>query len=270
MNNYLISVDQLAACYQHDDVIVVDCRFSLADTGQGQALYRQSHIPGASYLHLEKDLSAPKQRHGGRHPLPDINKLEALFSGLGINARTRVIAYDDSRFAFAARLWWLLRYVGHEQVQLLDGGFKAWCEQGLAVTASEPANTAQPFVARPRPQLVVDINEVKTVPHSPGAVLIDSREAKRFLGIEEPIDPVAGHINGAENYPWQDVTDAKGFFLGADQQRARWGSLLTRDEIVVYCGSGVTACVNLFSLATVGREDAKLYTGSWSDWCSFL
>jgi thiosulfate/3-mercaptopyruvate sulfurtransferase len=270
MGRYLINVDQLEACYQRDDVVVIDCRYSLGDTHQGQVLYQQSHIPGAHYLHLDRDLSGPKSRHGGRHPLPEVSQLEALFSSLGINASSHVIAYDDSRFGFAARLWWLLRYLGHEQVQLLDGGFHAWCEQGLAVTGSVSPRTEQIFKARPRPELVVGINEVKTIPHMAGSVLIDSREEKRFLGEEEPIDPVAGHINGAKNYPWQQVADERGFFLEEGRQRARWGELLGQQELVVYCGSGVTACVNLLSLAMVGREDAKLYAGSWSDWCSYL
>jgi thiosulfate/3-mercaptopyruvate sulfurtransferase len=270
MDKYLINVDQLAACYQRDNVLVIDCRYSLADTLQGEALYRQAHIPGAHYLHLDRELSGSKSLHGGRHPLPEVSQLEILFSNLGISASSHVIAYDDSRFGFAARLWWLLRYLGHEKVQLLDGGFNAWREQGLAVARTVPQRSVQVFKASPRPELVVDINEVKTVPHMSSSVLIDSREAKRFLGEEEPIDPVAGHINGAKNYPWQQVTDERGFFLGEDRQKSRWGDVLGQQELVVYCGSGVTACVNLLSLAIVGREDAKLYAGSWSDWCSYL
>ena len=270
MSKYLINADQLAACYQRDDVLVMDCRYSLADTLQGESLYRHSHIPGAHYLHLDRDLSGLKSQHGGRHPLPEVSQLEALFSTLGINAGSHVIAYDDSGFGFAARLWWLLRYLGHEQVQLLDGGFNAWCEQGLPVTEAVERKSAQLFKARPRPELVTSINEVKTVPHITGAVLIDSRDEKRFLGVEEPIDPVAGHICGARNYPWQQVTDERGFFLDEARQRARWGEVLGQQELVVYCGSGVTACVNLLSLAILGREDARLYAGSWSDWCSYL
>ena len=270
MTNFLIDHHQLAACYRAEDVIVIDCRFSLADTGHGEALYGQSHIPGAHYLHLERDLSGPQQQHGGRHPLPGISQLEMLFSAVGINADSRVVAYDDSRFGFAARLWWLLRYLGHDQVQLLNGGFRAWNDSDLPVSGQTVIANPGNFIARPRPDLLVDINQVKTVPHSIDSVLIDSREEKRFLGLEEPIDPVAGHINGAKNHPWQEVTDEQGFFLDLPAQQARWGEVLNQDEIVVYCGSGVTACVNLLSLAGLGRDDAKLYAGSWSDWCSFL
>jgi thiosulfate/3-mercaptopyruvate sulfurtransferase len=155
-------------------------------------------------------------------------------------------------------------------VQLLDGGFKAWSEQGLPLVDSVSRRSAKGFKARPRPELLASINEVKTIPHMAGSVLIDSREEKRFLGVEEPIDPVAGHINGAKNYPWQQVTDERGFFLNEAAQKSRWGKLLGQQELVVYCGSGVTACVNLWSLAMLDREDAKLYAGSWSDWCSYL
>lgn len=267
MARYLISPQALAAL---DDVSIMDCRFSLVDPALGQHQYHQGHIQGAHYLHLDRDLSASKARHGGRHPLPDPETLAARLRELGVSITRPVVCYDDQRLAFASRAWWLLRWLGHPDVRVLDGGFAAWREAGLAVSAALPDSPCGDFVARPDARRWVDINEVKTVPHRSDAALIDAREAKRFRGDEEPIDPVAGHIAGAVNLPWQDVTDAQGRFRDSNDQAVRWGELLARDELVVYCGSGVTACVNLLALAELGRDDARLYPGSWSDWCSYL
>jgi len=267
----LISVAELAACYRDDNVVVADCRFALGDPGLGEREYRAGHIPGSRYLHLDRDLSGPKGVHGGRHPLPSVAALAAKLSALGIGSDppTRVIAYDDSGFAFASRLWWLLRYLGHERVQVLDGGWRAWREAGMPVDTAAPAPVEARFVARPRPELLLDVEQIKTLSAAPDAVLVDSREERRFLGLEEPIDPVAGHIPGARNFPWQQVSDTAGFFRAPDEQRRRWGDAADQRQIAVYCGSGVTACVNLLALAEIGRADARLYAGSWSDWCSY-
>jgi len=278
MSSNIISAAELAKCYRDQDVVVVDCRFALSDPKLGERQYREAHIPGASYLHLDRDLSGEKSLHGGRHPLPDIETLAAKLSSIGVNSQppTLVVAYDDSRFGFAARLWWLLRYCGHTRVKVLDGGFAAWRAAGLLLSG-ENSGSNEKAVARAghfQPQLqadrVVDINVVKKLNENAGAVLIDAREERRYLGLEEPIDPVAGHIPGAKNFPWQTVTDDTAFIRTTDEQRVRWGDVADADDIVVYCGSGVTACVNLLSLAEIGRDDAKLYAGSWSDWCSYL
>jgi thiosulfate/3-mercaptopyruvate sulfurtransferase len=274
MFRFLISVDELVGIYQSPNVVVIDCRFSLADDTEGERLYRQTHIPGAYYLHLNRDLSGVVGEHGGRHPLPDTPSLISKLEGLGVSHNTQVVIYDDSRLAFASRLWWWLRYVGHENVKILNGGFRAWCDRQCPISSEVPSSEVpvrgDKMGGDIRANSVVDINTVKTVPNTEGSVLVDSRERERFLGIKEPIDPVAGHINGAVNYPWQEVTDEKGFFLDLNQQRRRWQALTAADELVVYCGSGVSACVNLLSLAELGRDDAKLYVGSWSDWCSYL
>lgn len=271
MSNNIISVDELAACYRAPDVIVVDCRFALADPALGERQYAEAHIPGAVYLHLDRDLSGTKSTHGGRHPLPDIGALAAKLSAAGINSEppTRVIAYDDSRFGFAARLWWLLRYLGHERVQVLDGGFAAWRAASLPVSNVPAQPRVARFISRVQKDRVVDIDYVKKLGEHSGAVLVDSREERRYLGLEEPIDPIAGHIPGARNFPWQQVTDDAAFVQSTGAQQQRWGAVASAEEIVVYCGSGVTACVNLLSLAEIGRDDAKLYVGSWSDWCSY-
>lgn len=272
MSSWLISVAELAECYQRDNVVVIDCRFTLADPQAGESQYAADHIPGSRYAHLDRDLSGPRGVHGGRHPLPDEQALTATFGALGISSEppSLVVAYDDSRFAFASRLWWLLRYCGHDNVKVLDGGYRAWRDANLPIDRELPKTKTATFVAKTRPQMVIAIEAVKNIHAQPDSVLIDSREAPRFLGIEEPIDPVAGHIDGAVNYPWQQVSDETGLFNPIAAQRARWGGVAEANNIVVYCGSGVTACANLLSLAEIGRDDARLYAGSWSDWCSYL
>ena len=269
MSRWMISAEQLQQL-PSDDVVIIDCRFSLQDSDEGERLYREAHIPGAHYLHLERDLSAPKLAHGGRHPLPAVDVVEARLRELGVGPDTLVVSYDDSRLAFASRCWWLLRYLGHDKLRVLDGGFQAWQEAQFATDDTVPVAQAGDFVADVRDYMVVDINTVKTIPLSADAVLIDSRERARFIGQEEPIDPIAGHINGAKNYPWLEVTNDTAKLCPEVQQRERWGEVLRQNNIVCYCGSGVTACVNLLSLAETGREDAQLYVGSWSDWCSYL
>lgn len=272
MNRWLIAVEELAQCQRRGGVVVLDCRFALADPQAGERQYAEGHIPGSHYAHLDRDLSGPRAAHGGRHPLPVMPALVAAFDRWGISSdpQTLVVVYDDSRFAFAARAWWLLRYCGHDNVRVLDGGYGAWRAAGLPVTRELPAAGHGGFVARMRAEMVVDRDAVMALPRDADHRLIDSREAPRFLGLEEPIDPHAGHIDGALNYPWQQVADESGRFATEDAQRARWQDVAEAKNIVVYCGSGVTACVNLLSLAAIGRDDARLYAGSWSDWCSYF
>lgn len=251
-------------------IAIVDCRFALTDPDLGQEQYRTAHILGSHYLDLNRDLSSPTREHGGRHPLPDDRVLGEKLATMGIDDRTLVIAYDDSRFAFAARLWWLLRYYGHDRVAVLDGGYRNWVAAGYPVTAELPQISRRGnFQPQPQPHRIVDIAGVRAIQHSPAHALIDSREPDRYLGKTEPIDPVAGHIPGAVNYPWQDVSTPAGFALPIERQRNRWAAILSGVEPIVYCGSGVTACVNLLSLEIAGIDRAKLYPGSWSDWCSY-
>ena len=266
------TVVSAAWLYEHindPDVAIADCRFSLAESELGQQQYKTSHIPGASYFDLNKDLSSPVQQHGGRHPLPDSEVLAQKLSAMGVDDRTLVVAYDDSRFAFAARLWWLLRYLGHERVAVLDGGFKAWQSLELPVTDAIPQKSPKQFTWQLQPSLRVDIAEVKARKDLPGVTLIDSRESDRYRGEREPIDPIAGHIPGAVNYPWQDVSRGDGYLYSPQEQFQKWLPLQNQ-EIIVYCGSGVTACVNLLSLHLAGIDTSTLYVGSWSDWCSYL
>ena len=273
LNSSLVTADLLNSYLTENstiDIKIIDCRFSLGDSDLGRKQYQTAHIPGAEYLDLNRDLSSPAQIHGGRHPLPDDRILGAKLAAMGINADTLVIAYDDSRFAFAARLWWLLRYCGHERVAILDGGYGNWVKAGYAVTADRSTtDTPGNFQPQIQPNWTVDIDVVRTISDSPAHILIDSREPDRYLGNTEPIDPVAGHIPSAVNYPWQGVSTPEGFALPIAAHQQRWAAISPDIEPIVYCGSGVTACVNLFSLHLAGIEPAKLYPGSWSDWCSY-
>jgi thiosulfate/3-mercaptopyruvate sulfurtransferase len=269
-NSLVVSPQWLLEHLNEEQVVVVDCRFSLADPQLGKQQYQASHIPGAYYLDLNLDLSSPVSEHGGRHPLPNVVELANKLSSIGINSQqTLVVAYDDSRLAFAARLWWLLRYLGHDRVAVLDGGFAGWKQNSYAVCDVVPPARNGSFIPQPLRHLLANATDVKNRKDSPGVVLVDSRERDRYLGISEPIDKVAGHIPAAVNYPWQDVTNANGYLIGISEQISRWQDIANKNEILVYCGSGVTACVNLLSLELAGIGNAKLYAGSWSDWISY-
>lgn len=269
-NSLIVSNQWLFENLNDPNIAVFDCRFSLANPQQGKQEYQTSHIPGSYYLDLNQDLSSSVQKHGGRHPLPNIDEFADKLSAMGVNSQqTLVIAYDDSRLAFASRLWWLLRYLGHEKVVVLDGGFNGWLASEYPVTAEVPAQRNGKFIPQLQTQMIVDREAVINRKDSPQTTLIDSRENDRYQGIREPIDKIAGHIPGALNYPWKEVTDSKGYLLPQPQQSNRWSQLENNQEIMVYCGSGVTACVNLLSLELAGIHTGKLYPGSWSDWISY-
>jgi len=267
---FVMTASRLLEHLNDPQVVIVDCRFSLANPQLGQEQYAISHIPGAFYLDLNQDLSSPVQQHGGRHPLPDPIELANKLGAIGVySQKTLVVAYDDSRCAFASRLWWLLRYLGHEQVAVLDGGFAGWQKAGYPVTDVVPQAEPAEFIPQRQPSLLVDIDYIKQQKDLPGVILVDSREPERYRGDREPIDKIAGHIPGAVNYPWQEVTDAVGYLQPISEQCDRWAQIQPNTEILVYCGSGVTACVNLLSLEITGIKGGKLYAGSWSDWISY-
>lgn len=268
----LVTAAWLAQHLDDPKVVVADCRFALANPAQGPQQYAAGHISGAWYLDLNQDLSSPVQSHGGRHPLPDLDTFGKRLTAMGVQSNspepTLIVAYDDSRFAFASRLWWLLRYLGHDYVAVLDGGWSGWVQGGYPTSTELPAPRPGNFVPAPRHDWVVDI---ETVRHRPeGTLLIDSRSPERYRGEVEPIDPVAGSIPGAVNYFWQDVSAENGQMKPADELSQHWASLNDAEAVIVYCGSGVTACVNLLAQAVAGRSPAKLYPGGWSDWCSYL
>lgn len=266
----LVSVSWLADHLNDANLVIADCRFSLMEPNLGREQYATAHIPGAHYLDLNQDLSSPVQVHGGRHPLPDIEQFTKTMRDLGVTSeQTYVVAYDDSCFAFASRLWWLLRYLGHDRVAVLDGGFETWQASGLPVTQTIPIAQPGAFTPSVRSHWVVTIDDVTSRGQTSGVALVDAREGDRYRGEREPIDPIAGHIPGAVNYFWQEATDDHSIAYSPEKQRSRWQPLAEADEIMVYCGSGVTACVNLLSLDLAGITTGKLYAGSWSDWCSY-
>lgn len=259
---------------QHLDsgLIVIDCRFSITGPELGQQEYDAGHIPGAYYLDLNRHLSSTVQAHGGRHPLPHWPKFVGNLNLMGIQSspQTPVVIYDASWFAFAARLWWMLRYLGHENIALLNGGINAWIEAGLPLSDETPRPQVGRFVPQLQADWIVDINYVRQHKDSLGTMVIDSRSAERFLGEREPIDPIAGSVPGAVNYFWKDVSTEAGRLKAPDDLATHWRALDDADEVIVYCGSGVTACVNLFSQVVAGKPMGKLYPGGWSDWCSYL
>jgi thiosulfate/3-mercaptopyruvate sulfurtransferase len=249
--------------------VIFDCRFALTDPEAGSNDYLAGHITGAYYLDLNRDLSAPAAKHGGRHPLPEPQVFAATLARFGVDKLTQVIAYDDSRFAFASRLWWMMRSLGYTPPLLVNGGYTGWLNSGgVPETVESEPRPCLPATVNAYEQRV-DIDGLRAA-LAAGALLVDSREAARYQGLEEPIDPVAGHIPGAINRPWQGVTGDHGLVQAETEQREHWGDALDSRQLVVYCGSGVTACVNLFSLALLGRDEAQFYAGSWSDWCSYL
>ncbi|HKX17122.1 MAG TPA: sulfurtransferase [bacterium] len=266
----LVNVQSLVRRLDDPSVVSADCRFDLTKPDAGRAAYDDAHIPGAVVLDLARDLSAPEQVHGGRHPLPDRDAFCHILGALGIDGSVTVVAYDapKSGVTGAARLWWMLRYLGHDQVYVLDGGWPAWVAARGAVSREVPARAARRFVPRPRPEMAVGVDDVRRIVARGGAGIVDSRAPERYRGEVEPIDPVAGHVPGAVNLPWGDALGADGCFKPAAVLAERFSGL-AGENVVVYCGSGVTACANLLAMDEAGLDGARLYPGSWSDWCSY-
>ncbi|MDI3257997.1 MAG: sulfurtransferase, partial [Kyrpidia sp.] len=251
--NPLVTVGWLNDHLGRDDTVVVDCRFTLNEPDAGEARYLQGHVPGAVYLHLERDLCGPKGK-GGRHPLSDPALLAKVFGDAGIGTGKTVVAYDDQTGEFAARLWWTLRYLGHDDVRVLDGGYAAWLAAGFPTNREIPVPKPAVFVPRVRPEMAVDAGGVAGA--GAGTVLVDSRAPERYTGEQETIDPVGGHIPGAVNFFWKEGLDADGRWKEPEDQRRRFADLAEAREIIVYCGSGVTACANLLALELAGISGA--------------
>lgn len=251
------------------NVVIADCRFILGQPDAGRTAYETGHIPGAVYFDLERDLSGPIGQHGGRHPLPDIVAFAKTLGQAGIDSSKTVVVYDDQGGAMASRLWWMLRYAGHDNVKLLDGGYGSWQSAWHPVSTEAPQVRETVFEAVPQPDMLLSTEDVKSRLGKAGTTLIDSREPRRYLGLEEPIDPVAGHIPGAVNHFWKQSLDESGRWKRAEGQRERFAGLKRDEEVVVYCGSGVTACPNVLALTEAGFTNVKLYGGSWSDWISY-
>jgi thiosulfate/3-mercaptopyruvate sulfurtransferase len=265
----LISAADLAAATGPTAPVIVDCRFNLLQPDAGRAAYDSGHIPGAWYADLNRDLSGPRQAHTGRHPLPEPEQLRALFGGFGIGPATRVVAYDEGGGGLAARLWWLLRWMGHGHVVLLDGGLAAWQNAGFPLSRAAPVARPAVFQGEPGHMPVLDTAQVVAGLAGDAIRLLDARAEERFLGRVEPIDAVAGHVPGAMNVPFGGNLAADNRFKTPEQLAQRYAPVVEgRDpeEIVVMCGSGVTACHGIFALELAGRPGAALYPGSWSEW----
>jgi thiosulfate/3-mercaptopyruvate sulfurtransferase len=269
MYTTLIQPAELARIASDDNVAILDCRHDLGRPQWSDEAYAAGHIPGAVQAHLDRDLSAPIGPQTGRHPLPDVAKLAETLGRWGIDANVQVVAYDQGNGAYGARAWWLLRWLGHEKVAVLDGGFAAWQEAGLPVSRERATRKPRTFTPRLRDGAFVTAAQVQQALANESITLVDARGADRFAGENETIDPVAGHVPGATNRPFAKNLDARSRFLPADELRRQWTQVLgTRPpaEVVAMCGSGVTACHNLLALELAGLPGAKLYAGSWSEW----
>jgi len=270
----LMQAGELAAEIERNPaaLLVCDCSFDLGAPQAGRQAYEQGHVPGAVHVDLERDLSIAPTGRNGRHPLPRAEDFAARMAALGAGSATRIVAYDASGGMFAARLWWMLRWVGHAQAAVLDGGLQAWREAGLPLsTGAEPARPAGDFQVRPPLAATVDYADVRARLEDGRRVLIDARGADRYRGENETLDPVGGHIPGARNRPYRDNLAADGRFKPAAELRAEFEAVLagaSPADSVAQCGSGVTACHNLLAMEAAGLAGAALYPGSWSEWCA--
>ena len=266
----LVSPAQLAAHLDDPRWIVFDCRFDLADTNAGRREYTQSHLAGARYAHLDEDLAGARTGTNGRHPLPDPDKFSEKLAAFGLSKGMQAVAYDASGGFYAARLWWMLRWVGHVQAAVLDGGWKAWLAAGLPVTVHLPVATAGDFSGTAN-DLTVDVDFMLSRIGQAGDLVIDARSPDRFRGENETLDPVGGHIPGATNRFFKDNLASDGSFRPAAELRSEFATLIgatSPQRVVHQCGSGVTACHNLLAMEIAGLTGSKLYPGSWSEWCS--
>lgn len=266
MHKTLLTPAALAPHLGDPTWVVVDCRFDLANPAWGEDQYLAGHVPGARYAHLDRDLSGVKTGTNGRHPLPTVADMAARFGAMGIGARTQVVAYDQDSGMYAARLWWMLRFMGHDAVAVLDGGLARWVAEGGSLQPGRVTPTPAAFVAAPRTDWCLTVQQVAA---GEPRLLIDARAPDRFRGENETIDPVAGHIPGARNHWFQQNLTEDKRFKSAEELRAQWTADLAGTppgDLVMYCGSGVTACHNLLSMEVAGLPGARIFPGSWSEW----
>lgn len=271
MHTTIVSVDELFAHLEDRAWVLVDCRHLLQDFDAGRRMYEAAHIPGAFFAHGEEDLAGEKTGTNGRHPMPDPQRFAAFLRELGVNDDTQIVAYDAGADMWAARFWYICRYIGHDAAAVLDGGFAAWSGMGKPVTAQVPARPGNGTItARVRPELAVDANAVLESLQSKSFSLLDARGADRFKGQNETIDPVGGHIPGAINRPFRaNYNGPFGQFKSADQLRGEFDAIgIAPDRLVHQCGSGVSATVNLLAMEIAGLQGTRVYPGSWSEWCA--
>lgn len=266
----LVSTAQLASHFDDPAWVVFDCRHDLANPDSGTQAYATAHIPGARFLHLDRDLSAPTTGKNGRHPLPDPQAFMRTLGAAGVDSNKQVIAYDAQTGVYAARLWWMLRWLGHDNVAVLDGGYAKWTREARPVTGAPPQPAPARFAGRPR-AISVDADEVMRSLGQPGRILVDARAPDRYRGENETLDPVGGRIRGSLNRFFRNNLDPSGCFKPAVELRQAFTALLDAvppDAVVHSCGSGVSACHNLLAMEIAGLSGSRLYPGSWSEWCS--
>jgi thiosulfate/3-mercaptopyruvate sulfurtransferase len=266
----VIKIQELKDHLEDPNWVIIDCRYSIAEPDLGYQEYRQGHIPGALYVSLEEELTGeiiPGKT--GRHPLPQLKDIVERLSSWGVNQDTQVVVYDHSTGAFAARLWWILNWLGHEKVAVVNGGWEAWVKDIGQIENMENSSKPSKFIPTVREDLAVDAQFVDSIRSDPGYLLLDSRSPERYHGIEEPIDPIAGHIPGAVSVPYHDNLTDEGLFKSEREIRDRFSGVLgdiSPANTIFYCGSGVSAIHNLIAMRMAGFEMAKLYPGSWSEW----
>ena len=267
----LINTENLSKHLRDPDWVIFDCRHDLSDLGKGERQYREGHIPGAGYASVDIDLSGEKTGTNGRHPLPSPAAFTAFLARHGVSNTSTIVAYDDVGGQFASRLWWLARWIGMKNVLLLDGGIPKWTADGGTLSTDVPAPTPAPLRGQPDPQMVWSAADVLAHLDDGDTALIDARAAERYRGETEPIDPVAGHIPNAANRFYKSNLNADLTFRAAEEIRNEFLVLTNQkraDQVVHYCGSGVTACANLFAMEYAGLPGSKLFPGSWSEWVS--
>ncbi len=268
-NKTLISVDELNKELINPNLIIIDCSFDLSDPTWGYKNYLNGHIPGAFFADLDKHLSSKVTLNSGRHPLPDEKQFISFCSLLGITFTSQVVLYDTVSGAFAGRLWWLLRSYGHSDVRLLDGGLKAWIDKGYPTDSDKPLSTSTDFEGKFSKKLLISTAEMEDIVNNNIYLIIDARSPARYSGEEEPIDAIAGRIPGAINIFHQENLDDNGLFKSPDSLRKIYRSAINEinpENVIVYCGSGVTSCLDLVALSVLGVDNARLYLGSWSEW----
>ncbi|MFY0781919.1 sulfurtransferase [Peribacillus simplex] len=267
---YIMEKEELLPLLDSSDIRICDCRFRLGSPDAGFNEYQKDHISGAVYFDLEKDLSGQVQEHGGRHPLPDLETFKNKLESNGITNDTVLVAYDGGEGSFASRFVWLLSYLGHQKVHVLNGGYRAWKDADYPIDSNQTNYIQTQYHIDLNQTVFASFQKVKdyTMNRVDHVVLMDSRESKRYEGIEEPIDKKAGHIPGAVNKVWSNVLE-NGYYKKKEDLRANFSSIGMDKEIIVYCGSGVTASPNYIALKEAGYKDVKIYIGSFSDWISY-
>ena len=265
----VISTEQLNQHLLDPQWVVIDCRFTLTETEAGRSAYAKSHLPGARYAHLDQDLSGTKTGHNGRHPLPDIQSFTQTLGNWGIDQATQVVVYDDSFGAIAVRLWWMLRWMGHDAVALLDGGLPKWQREQRLTVQDLPQVIPKIFAPQVRHALLAETDSVLKATETQSHLIVDARAEMRFIGEIEPLDAVAGHIPGAKNLPFDDNLDLDGTLQSAEDLRQQYLEFLgenSPEQVIHMCGSGVTACHNILAMEIAGLPSGRLYAGSWSEW----